>query len=169
MSFFSKDLRSLEDLFFDQIADLYDAERRLVSAIAKMADVAHAQELRDVFVDHLRETEKQVERLETVFLQHNRQPQRETCEAMKGLIREAEEMVGAVGDPAVKDAALIAAAQRVEHYEMAGYGTARTFAEHLGFAEAARLLQESLDEEKDADFKLTDIAERQVNLLAMHC
>ena len=168
MSFFTKDLRSLEDLFFDQIADLYDAEQRLIAAISKMADAAHSQELRDLFVEHLRETEIQVERLESVFMHHNRQPLRETCEAMKGLIKEAEETVEARGDASVKDAALIAAAQRVEHYEMAGYGTARTFAEHLGFAEAARLLQESLDEEKEADFKLTDIAERQVNLLAMH-
>ena len=168
MSFFSKDFRSLEDLFFDQLADLYDAEQRLTTTISKMSDAAHSQELKEVFLDHLRETEIQIERLESIFASHGRQPNRETCEAMKGLIREGEEMVDATGDPSVKDAALIAAAQRVEHYEMAGYGTARTFAEHLGFAEAVRLLQETLDEEKAADLKLTDIAERQVNLLAMH-
>jgi ferritin-like metal-binding protein YciE len=168
MGFFSKDFRSLEDLFFDQIADLYDAETRLTKAISKMVDAAHSQELKDLLIEHMRETDNQIERLESIFTEHDRQPHRETCDAMKGLIREAEAMVDATGDPSVKDAALIAVAQRVEHYEMAGYGTARTFAEHLGFAEAARVLQESLDEEKDSDLKLTDIAERQVNLLAMH-
>ena len=164
--FTSTELNSLDDLFLDQIQDLYDAEKRLTSALPKMAAAAHSPELRSAFEQHLRETEGQITRLEEVFRQIGKSPARETCEAMKGLIKEGENMVQANGDPSVKDAALIAAAQRVEHYEIAGYGCARNFAQRLGHHEAARLLQATLDEEGATDKKLTAIAERAVNLRA---
>jgi ferritin-like metal-binding protein YciE len=164
--FTSVELNSLDDLFCLQVEDLYDAEKRLVETLPKMADAAHSPELRNCFLEHLHETEGQVVRLEQVFHILGKSPQRETCEAMQGLIKEGDEMVTADGDSDVKDAALIAAAQCVEHYEIAHYGTARTLAQRLGHHEAARLLQETLDEEKEADRKLTEIAEQSVNLQA---
>ena len=164
--FTSKEFNSLDELFLDQIRDLYDAEKRLVEALPKMAEAASSSELKAAFNDHLRETEGQVRRLEQVFRHLEENPSRESCAAMKGLISEGDEMVQAKGDPAVKDAALIAAAQRVEHYEMAGYGVARNFAQRLGHTAAASLLQQTLDEEKKADLKLTQIAERSVNVQA---
>lgn len=164
--FTSLEFNSLDDLFLEQLQDLYDAEKRLTEALPKMADAAHSAQLKQAFQSHLRETEGQVTRLERIFQQLGQTPQRETCEAMKGLIKEGSEMIQAKGDPDVRDAALIAAAQRVEHYEMAGYGTARTFAQRLGHQDAARLLQETLDEEGAADKKLTQIAEAQVNVRA---
>jgi ferritin-like metal-binding protein YciE len=163
---FSTELNDLEKLFRLQIEDLYDAEQRLVGALPKMADAAHAPQLKDAFKNHLKETKGHVSRLEQIFKELGQEPERETCEAMKGLITEGEEMIDATGNPDVKDAALIAAAQRVEHYEMAGYGTARTFAERLGHSRAANLLQQTLDEEKAADSLLTDIAESSVNVQA---
>lgn len=163
--FSSTEFNSLEELFCHQIEDLYDAEKRLCSALPKMADAAKDPQLKTAFQSHLRETERQVNRLEQIFKSMGKEPERETCEAMKGLIKEGEEMIQAKGDDDVRDAALIAAAQRVEHYEIAGYGTARTFAERLGQAEAARLLQETLEEESAADSKLTKIA-ASVNLQA---
>lgn len=157
---------SLDDLLQEQLEDLYDAEKRLIDALPKMAEAAHSPALESAFRDHLRETQGHARILEDIFRLMNREPHRETCEAMKGLIAEGEEMVKAEGDPAVKDAALIAAAQRVEHYEIAGYGTVRTFAHHLGYEEAASKLQQILDEEKAADKKLTTIAEENINLVA---
>jgi ferritin-like metal-binding protein YciE len=159
----SPQLNSLEDLFFEQLQDLYDAEQRLTKALPKMAEAAHDASLRAAFTDHLRETQNQVTRLEQVFRSAGKSPAAKTCEAMKGLIAEGDEVVSASGDPMVKDAALIASAQRVEHYEIAGYGTARTFAERLGREDAARLLQQTLDEEGAADKKLTRIAESAIN------
>lgn len=164
--FTSKEFNSLDELFLDQIRDLYDAEKRLVEALPKMAEAASSSELKTAFKDHLRETEGQVRRLEEVFRHLEETPSRESCAAMKGLISEGDEMVQAKGDAAVKDAALIAAAQRVEHYEMAGYGVARNFAQRLGHTAAASLLQQTLDEEKKADLKLTQIAEKSVNVQA---
>ena len=166
MSLFGTEFNSLNDLFVEQLEDLYDAERRLTEALPKMADAANSSELKQAFQSHLRETEQQVIRLEQVFQQLGREAETKTCQAMKGLINEGEEMIKAKGDPDVKDAALIAAAQKVEHYEIASYGTARTFAEQLGYGESARLLQTTLDEEEDADKKLTAIAEQSVNLQA---
>jgi ferritin-like metal-binding protein YciE len=160
------EFNSLNDLFTNQIEDLYDAENRLTKALPKMADAAMSANLKQAFQSHLAETEGHVSRLETIFRQIGTQPNRETCQAMKGLISEGEEMIDATGDSAVKDAALIAAAQRVEHYEISGYGTARTIAQQLGFGEAASLLQKTLDEEKAADQKLTRIAESSVNVQA---
>ncbi len=165
--FTAQEFRSLEDLFLTQIEDLYDAEKRIVQALPKMADAAHTPELKQAFADHLDQTREHVERLDTIFRQLGRTPERETCEAMKGLLREGEEMMSAKGDPFVRDAAIISAAQRVEHYEMAGYGTARSLAMHLGHTEAARLLQTTLQEEEASDRKLTEIAETEVNARAL--
>jgi ferritin-like metal-binding protein YciE len=166
--FTSLEFNSLDDLFIEQIEDLYDAEKRLTQALPKMAEAAHSPDLRSAFQTHLRETEGHVVRLERVFQKLGRSPERETCEAMKGLIAEGEEMIGAKGDPNVRDAALIAAAQRVEHYEIAGYGTVRTFARQLGHEAIANELQETLDEEGNADKILTEIAEGIINIKAHH-
>lgn len=161
--FNTNEFNSMEDLLHDQIEDLYDAEKRLTGALPKMADAAHTPELETAFREHLAETEGHVTRLEEIFRLLGREPKRETCDAMKGLISEGEEMIEAQGNPTVRDAALIAAAQRVEHYEMAGYGTARNFAKRCGRDDIAELLQATLDEEKSADGKLTNIAEQTVN------
>jgi ferritin-like metal-binding protein YciE len=154
---------SLHDLFVNQIEDLYDAEQRLTKALPKMAEAANSSQLKQAFQSHLTETEGHVRRLEQIFREINVSPSRETCEAMKGLIAEGEEMIKAHGDADIKDAALIAAAQRVEHYEMSGYGTARAFARRLGLNQAVSLLQQTLEEEKAADEKLNTIAESSVN------
>jgi ferritin-like metal-binding protein YciE len=154
---------SLEDLFLEQIGDLYDAEKRLVQALPKMSGAAHEPRLKTALQEHLRETEGQVRRLEEVFRLFGKEASRETCAAMRGLISEGDDMVSADGDPMVKDAAIIAAAQRVEHYEISGYGSARNFARRIGREDIAKLLQQTLDEEKSADAKLTRIAEESVN------
>jgi ferritin-like metal-binding protein YciE len=164
--FSSMTLNSLNDLFVVQIQDLYDAEQRLTKALPKMADAATNKPLKSAFQEHLRQTEQHVARLEKVFGIMGLTAQRETCEAMKGLIAEGDEAIKAGGDPNVRDAALIAAAQRVEHYEIAGYGTVRTLAQHLGQEEVARILQQTLDEEAACDKKLTQIAESLVNVKA---
>jgi ferritin-like metal-binding protein YciE len=161
--FTSTEFNSFNDLFANQIEDLYDAEQRLTKALPKMADAATSPQLKQAFQAHLTETEGHVSRLEQIFREINIEPKRETCAAMKGLIAEGEEMIKAHGDPDVKDAALIAAAQRVEHYEMSGHGTARSFAQRLGLTQAANLLQQTLNEEKAADEKLNRIAESSVN------
>ena len=166
MALFRTELNSLRDLLLNQIEDLYDAENRLVDALPKMADAAHSPQLKAAFQSHLEETRGHVGRLEQVFEALAHPPKRETCQAMKGLIAEGEEAIKAKGDPAVRDAALIAAAQRVEHYEMAGYGTARTLARQLAYDRPATVLQETLEEEKAADRKLTTIAESSVNTQA---
>ena len=167
MSLFSNiELNSFQDLFVSQIEDLYDAELRLTEALPKMADAASSPELRQAFQTHLRETQGHASRLENIFSVLGKQPKRETCQAMKGLIAEGSDIISAKGDPAIKDAALIAAAQRVEHYEMSGYGTARTFALQLGLDHAAQALQQTLQEEAAADKKLNQIAESQVNVKA---
>jgi ferritin-like metal-binding protein YciE len=165
--FSSANFDSLETLFIDQLQDLYDAEQRLVKALPKMAEAAHNQPLKMAFQQHLRETENHVKRLERVFQIMGRSAEAKTCEAMKGLIDEGQQVISATGDPDVKDAGLIAAAQRVEHYEIAGYGTARTFAQRLGKNDAARLLQETLNEEGATDKKLTQLAEQHVNAEAV--
>jgi len=167
MGFFSTTrLDKFEDLFLLQIEDLYDAEKRLVDALPRMAEAAHSPELSSTFRMHLAETETHLDRLERVFRIIGKEPVGHTCEAMKGLLKEGEEIIDAEGDPGVKDAALIGAAQRVEHYEIAGYGTARTFAERLGFDEVVQLLQQTLDEEKEADRKLNNVANFSVNTQA---
>jgi ferritin-like metal-binding protein YciE len=156
-------LNTFDDLFVEQLQDLYDAEQRLTKALPKMAAAAHSPALKSAFEEHLRQTQNHVTRLEQVFKSIGKSAQSKTCEAMKGLVEEGSEVIGAKGDPNVKDAALIAAAQRVEHYEIAGYGTVRTFAQHLGKSEAVRLLQETLNEEAETDKKLTGLAEKAIN------
>ena len=154
---------TLHEVLTDYIRDLYNAETQLVKALPKMAKAASSPELKAAFEAHLEETERQVERLERVAEDLGIKPKGKTCHAMKGLIEEGQEVITNTGDPAAKDAALIGAAQKVEHYEIAGYGTARTFARVLGEETAARLLQETLDEEAAADEKLTAIAEAGLN------
>ena len=159
----SMTLDNLENLLVLQLQDLRSAEDQLIEALPKMADAASNPELRSAFQTHLTETRTQKDRLDRVFRLLGRQPQSETCEAMRGLVSEGEEMISMEGDPEVKDAALIAAAQRVEHYEIAAYGCARTFARQLGHDDIADLLQETLDEEGATDKKLTKLAEGVVN------
>ena len=156
-------LRNLECVLVLQLRDLYSAEDQLISALPKMAEAASTPELKHAFQTHLQETRAQKTRLESVFQLLGKELESETCEAMQGLIAEGEEIIGMEGDPEVKDAALIAAAQRVEHYEIAGYGCARTFARQLGRNDVAEKLQETLDEEGNADKILTDIAESFIN------
>lgn len=162
------EFNNMQDLFLHQLEDVYDAERRLLDALPKMAEAANDETLRQAFLMHQRETEVQAQRLEQIFRSLGKEPERETCPAMKGLIQEGQEMISADGDKSVRDAALIAAAQRVEHYEIAAYGTLRNFAMRLGLDDAASLLQQTLDEEGATDKKLTQIAESQVNPKAMH-
>ena len=161
--FTSIELNSFEDLFREEIEDLYDAEHRLLDALPKMAEAANSNQLKQAFEDHLIETRGHVSRLEQVFRAMNVEPKRSTCDAMKGLISEGEDMIKAKGNPDIKDAALIAAAQRVEHYEISGYGTARAFARRLGLEQVATLMQQTLDEEKAADEKLNTLAHSSIN------
>jgi ferritin-like metal-binding protein YciE len=164
--FFNLKLESLEDLLMVELNDLYDAEKRLCEAIPEMADAAHSPALKAAFEEHLMQTERQKSRLEQIFVELGKASANITCEAMKGLVKEGSEIISSTGSPQVRDAALIGAAQRVEHYEIAGYGTARTIAKHLGHTNVARLLQTTLDEESETDKKLTQIAEQNVNILA---
>jgi len=151
-------LQTLDDVLMDQLADLHSAETQLVEALPKVAESASTPELRTAIQDHLEETRGHVRRLEEAFSALGAPIPDEYCEGMEGLLKEGKEIVAAKGDPAAKDAALIAAAQRVEHYEIAGYGTARTLAGQLGHGDVERLMNETLDEEAAADEKLTKIA-----------
>jgi ferritin-like metal-binding protein YciE len=159
-------LGTLEELYVAELKDLYSAENQLLKALPKMAKAASSPELRTAFEDHLEQTRGQVERLETIFKKLGASPKGKKCKAMEGLIDEGSELMAEQAEPAVMDAALIAAAQRVEHYEMAGYGSVRTFARLLGDQEAADLLQETLDEEEATDKKLTELAETTINVEA---
>ena len=152
-------LGSLHDLYVEELKDLYSAENQLIKALPKMAKAASSKELRAAFQEHLTETRAQVGRLEKVFKELKVSPKGKKCKAMEGLIEEGKELLEEDAAPAVLDAALIAAAQKVEHYEIAGYGTVRTYAELLGFDKAAGLLRETLDEESAADEKLSGLAE----------
>lgn len=157
------DFQTLNDLLIDELRDLYDAERQLIKAIPKMAKAAESDELRSALEEHLMVTQNQVERLEQIFENLEEKAVGKKCAAMHGLIEEGQEAVSAKGDRNVRDAAIIGAAQKVEHYEIAAYGTARTHAEILGQTEAAKLLQQTLDEEGEADKKLTELAETLIN------
>lgn len=150
---------NLKDLYVEQLRDLYDAEHQISRALPKMANAASDQELKEAFNKHLDQTRTQIQRLERIFSDLGVTPQGETCAAMQGIIKEGDEVINAQGHPTVKDAALITAAQRVEHYEMAGYGSVRTYAKELGYKEAADLLQTTLDEEGTTDQLLTKLAE----------
>lgn len=156
-------IESMEDLFLEQIADLYDAEKRLVKALPKMAEASTSQSLSQALQSHLLETEGHVTRLEKIFGMLGKDPKGQTCDAMKGLISEGEDIVSDIDKSALRDAGVIAAGNRVEHYEIAAYGSARTFAQTLGLTQAAALLEETLQEEKKADQKLTQLAESMIN------
>ena len=156
-------LRSLQDLFVDELKDLYSAENQLVKALPKMAKAASSEELRSGFEEHLEQTRGHVERLDQIFEQLDARAKGKKCKAMEGLIEEGKELMEEDAEPGVLDAGLIAAAQKVEHYEMASYGCVRTWAEQLGYHEAAELLQQTLDEEKETNEKLTQLAESVVN------
>lgn len=159
-------LDSLRQLFLKELRDIYDAEHQILDALPKMKESASTQALQGAFSDHREQTQGHVERLEEVFGRFDVDPERETCEGVKGLIEEGEEIVEAQAEPATKDAALIAGAQRVEHYEMAAYGTLRTWAEHLGDEKSVQLLQGILQEESETDDRLTRLAVDQVNQMA---
>ncbi|WP_435017853.1 ferritin-like domain-containing protein [Tundrisphaera sp. TA3] len=156
-------LATLRDLYIEELRDLYSAENQITKALPKMIKAATSPELKAAFEKHLKETEGQITRLETIFEGLGKSPKGKTCAAMKGLVEEGSELMGEDADPTVMDAGLIAAAQRVEHYEMAGYGTVRTFAKHLGEKEALKLLQATLDEEGATDKALTTLAESVIN------
>jgi ferritin-like metal-binding protein YciE len=151
-------LQTLDDVLMEQLADLHSAETQLVEALPQVASSASTPELRTALEEHLEQTRGHVRRLEEAFSSLGTPIPDEYCEGMEGLLKEGKEIIGAKGDPAAKDAALIAAAQRVEHYEIAGYGTARTLADQLGHDDVKRLMKETLDEEAAADEKLTKIA-----------
>jgi ferritin-like metal-binding protein YciE len=161
------ELNTLRDLYQDELKDIYSAETQILKALPKMAEAASSPELTIAFNEHLEQTREHVRRLEMIFNKMGCDPKGKVCKAMKGLVEEGEEMMNQDAAPAVKDAGLISAAQRVEHYEMAAYGTVRTYAKEMGDKEAMKLLQTTLDEEGDTDKKLTKIAEKTVNLEAM--
>lgn len=153
------EFNSLYDVLQEELADLYSAEQQLLKALPQLVRGAHAPELRQAFDDHLTETRGHVTRLEQAFAEVGMPVPNETCEGMQGLIQEGSEILQATGDPAAIDAALIGAAQRVEHYEMAGYGTARALASELGLDQTKSLLSQTLDEESKADKLLSKLAE----------
>jgi len=156
-----KDMKEakFDELFRDQLEDLYDAEKQIIQALPKMSEAASNEELKAAFDEHLQQTREQVKRLDRVFKSIGEKPKGKTCEGMQGLLKEGEKMIAEIPQSPVRDAALIGAAQKVEHYEISGYGTARTMAEMLGQQDSAELLEETLDEEKATDDTLTEIAE----------
>jgi ferritin-like metal-binding protein YciE len=160
-------LNTLQDLYIDELRDLYNAENQLLKALPKMAKGASSSELKQAFEEHLEETKGHVERLEQIFDGLDENPKGKTCYAMKGLVEEGSEILDKDGEESVLDAGIIAAAQKVEHYEIASYGTVRTFADLLNQTEASKLLQETLDEEGEANEKLNDLAEGIVNSEAL--
>jgi ferritin-like metal-binding protein YciE len=166
MGLFTKDIKSMNDLFLHQLQDIYYAEQQLVKALPKMADKASDKQLKQDFLFHLDETKNHVQRLEQVFQQIGSAVKAVDCPAIDGIIEEANEVTGEVADKAVLDAALINAAQAAEHYEIARYGSLISWARQLGRSDVAGLLQKTLDEEKVTDRKLTTLAEGRVNLRA---
>jgi len=157
--------QTLKDLYIDELRDLYDAENRLVKALPKMAEAAESADLRAGFEEHLEQTKGHVERLKQIFVALDEKPTGKKCAAMEGLVKEGEEMMDEDFEGGVKDAALISAAQRVEHYEMAAYGCVKTWAGLLGETEAESLLEQTLGEETATNDKLTDLSE-EINLEA---
>ena len=156
-------LDTLEKLYVDELRDIYNAENQLLKALPKMAKGASSPDLKNAFETHLRQTESHVERLEQIFADLDESPKGKTCRAMKGLIEEGSEILKEDGEESVLDAGIIVAAQKVEHYEMAAYGSARTFARLLGQEKAAELLQSTLDEESETNESLSQLAESMVN------
>ncbi|HEX8607308.1 MAG TPA: ferritin-like domain-containing protein [Pedobacter sp.] len=157
---------ALNELFIDELKDIYWAEKALTKALPKMAKNATNEDLIAALENHLEETEGQIEKLEQVFESIGKKPQGKKCEAMAGLVKEGEEIMKESDKGAMRDAGIISAGQKVEHYEIATYGTLRTFAKTLGLTEAAGLLEEILEEEKAADLKLTEVAEATINIQA---
>src|SRR5260221_5088516 len=166
MGLFTRDIKTMNDLFMHQLQDIYYAEKQLVKALPKMAEKATDQQLKQGFLTHLDETKTHVQRVEQVFQMLGAQAKRVDCPAIDGIIKEANEIVGEVADKAVLDAALINAAQAAEHYEIARYGSLVSWARQLGRSDISALLQKTLDEEKVTDRKLTTLAEGRVNLRA---
>ena len=160
------ELENLRDLYIDELKDLYSAEKQLLKALPKMAKAASDPQLQEAFTAHLAQTERQVERLEEIFESMGASPRGKKCVGMEGLIEEGSELIEEDPDPEVLDAGLISKAQHVEHYEIAGYGTVRTYASVLGEDRHVELLQETLDEEGQADKLLTQLAESSINLEA---
>lgn len=155
--------KTLNDLFFDNLKDIYFAERQILKNLPKMAKAAHSEELRNAFLKHRDETEGQIERLQQVFEMLGKRAQGKTCEAINGILEEGEETIEAYKDSDALDAGLVAGGQAVEHYEMARYGTLKNWAMQLGMKDAANLLDQTLQEEKKTDALLTKLAESQVN------
>ena len=166
MGLFTKDIATLQDLYVHQLQDIYYAEQQITKALPKMIDKATDPQLKQGFETHLRETEGQIERLKRVFSLEGLEPKGVTCPAIDGIIKEANEVAGDVADKQVLDAALTAAAQAVEHYEIARYGTVIAWAKQLGRTECASILAETLAEEKATDEKLTQLAESKINATA---
>ena len=163
MGIFSKDIQTMDDLFVHTLQDVYYAEQQIVKSLPTMIEKAQSSELKQAFSTHLTETKNQIQRLEQVFRQHGHEPKSVTCAAMDGILEEAQELMGEVADEKVRDAAMLASAQAVEHYEITRYGTLVAWAEELGRTDCARLLQQNLDEEKATDKKLSTLAESRLN------
>jgi ferritin-like metal-binding protein YciE len=163
MGLFTRDIKTLDDLFVHTLQDIYYAENQITKALPKMIAKATHPELKQGFETHLRQTETQIQRLEKVFQMHRHSPKAVTCPAINGLIEEANEVAGEIADKDVLDAALVASAQAVEHYEITRYGTLIAWAKRLRREDCAGVLQQNLDEEKATDHLLTAMAERQVN------
>jgi ferritin-like metal-binding protein YciE len=166
MGLFSKDIKTMNDLFVHQLQDIYYAEKQLVKALPKMANKATDKQLKLGFLNHFDETKTHVQRLEQVFQMHGAEMKAVNCPAIDGIIEEADEVAGEVDDKSVLDAALINAAQAAEHYEIARYGSLVAWAKQLGRNDCASVLQKTLDEEKATDKKLTSLAESRINLRA---
>jgi ferritin-like metal-binding protein YciE len=159
-------LETLKDLYIQELKDLYSAEKQIIKALPKMAKAATNKQLAAGFEEHFEQTKEHAARLERILTSHDESTRGPKCEGMEGMIREGEEMIEEDAEDEVRDAGLIAAAQRVEHYEMAGYGCARTYAELLGDRHGAQLLQTTLTEESDTDKKLTKLANSVINVAA---
>lgn len=161
-------LDHLKDLYLEELRDVYDAEKQLTKALPRMSKTSSNSALTKAFDSHLRQTEEHIQRIEKIFQQLGTKAKGKTCKAMKGLVEEGKDMMKESGEDDVRDAGLIAAAQRVEHYEIAAYGTLCAYAEMLGRKDDLKLLQRTLKEEKDTDKKLTDLAMKTVNPSALH-
>ncbi len=166
MGFFSKDIKSMDDLFVHTLQDIYYAEQQIAKNLPKMIEKASNPQLKQGFETHLQETKQQIGRLEEVFRMHGVEAKGVNCPAIDGILKEADEIAGEVEDHSVLDAALVAAAQAVEHYEMTRYGTLIAWAKELGRQDCAAVLKKNLDEEKATDKKLTEMAESRINLAA---
>jgi ferritin-like metal-binding protein YciE len=160
------EIDSLRKLYVEELKDLYSAEKQLLQALPRMAKKSSNEQLRRAFEEHTQVTQGQVERLDRIFQELEKAPRGKKCKAMEGLIEEGKEMMGENMEPDVMDAALIGIAQKIEHYEIAGYGTVRSYANLLGENNAVKLLQQTLDEEGEADKKLTQLAETSINVEA---